>query len=859
MKSTRTIALIFILAAMCAACPVTARAVNLDALVPFLAVQGYGQLQTGRGVQGGPLRVCDRTFTHGLGTHARSEIVYDLDGQYERLSAWVGVDAAMKDQTTSSVIFRVLGDGRELYSSGVMRVGTPAKRFDVSVAKVAELTLLVEDAGDGIACDHADWGEPVLTGSPRAKAQAQAPRPKYSVQAPGITVKLSERGEICGVILGKTYHTMTGRSRLRGCSEGKAVKVRRLAGGGMEFVRSLTRVAPSEECRVTERFTPTKSSVRWELEVLGKGAPWSAPIISSIRWPEAKQARFWTAWDDPQITGIGWNDPLVAMPFADKSMWIGAPPGEGNYTGGDAVGIPIASILIPGGDAGLSLVLSPEDTHLETALTTGKDGSIFLTRINHRVSSAGPARFAADIVPHKGDWRAGLGWMVSRYPAYFNPPCPRADDMAGCGAYSGYEGELDVARFKKMAFRVNWKASFDFPYIGMFLPPVASDTEKWSRFDADSAGNVISGKHTETSIEQMSAYSRRMRSDGFHVLNYFNVTEMGAGMNAAPGPEMKPDDPYLWRDPRQFVEQKLKDAVLINEDGRRLGSWGDSIILDCGVSSYQDFLIDQAKRHIQKLPASSGICIDRLDWLRCYSRNGDDGVSWRGRPLRAMTESWKSTMSRLGPLMHTNGKVIFVNALLGRLDLMRQIDGVYHEFGQLGPCLNGTAFLCVRKPAISWTPDASVVLGDPDAYFQRHLYLGVYPTAPFPGNDHTLLPSESVDRWYLDYGPLLDKMRGKKWVLEPHAIEVEGSAKASLFEVPGGYVVPVVFGGKTESVRLIVRKPSALKKWPAIATAQAFHPGSDQPVTLIGVVRGDGLHLTVPLRRGCAMVRIRRA
>ena len=30
---------------------------------------------------------------------------------------------------------------------------------------------------------------------------------------------------------------------------------------------------------------------------------------------------------------------------------------------------------------------------------------------------------------------------------------------------------LDVGRLRKMAFKVNWAASYDFPYMGMFLPP----------------------------------------------------------------------------------------------------------------------------------------------------------------------------------------------------------------------------------------------------------------------------------------------------------------------------------------------------------------------------------------------------
>ncbi|MDD2764870.1 MAG: hypothetical protein PHE83_12955 [Opitutaceae bacterium] len=94
--------------------------------------------------------------------------------------------------------------------------------------------------------------------------------------------------------------------------------------------------------------------------------------------------------------------------------------------------------------------------------------------------------------------------------------------------------------------------------------------------------------------------------------------------------------------------------------------------------------------------------------------------------------------------------------------------------------------LALRKTALGWTSQEADLRPDPDAFFQRYLYLGVFPMAPFPGNDHSLLPSAWVDRQYLDYGPLLDALRGKKWVLRPHAVEaVNHAAKVNLFQVPG--------------------------------------------------------------------------
>ena len=187
------------------------------------------------------------------------------------------------------------------------------------------------------------------------------------------------------------------------------------------------------------------------------------------------------------------------------------------------------------------------------------------------------------------------------------------------------------------------------------------------------------------------------------------------------------------------------------------------MVVDAGDPAYQEFMLAQARRHIEKLPDSAGICIDRMDWLRYYNSRADDGVSWiDGKPARSLYLSWRELMSKLGPLMHAADKVIFTNNLEKRLELLRQVDGIYCEYCQTGPALNSTALLSVRKPALGWTPAADTLRPDPDAFFQRHLYLGVYPTAPYPGNNHCIKPDRWADKFYCDYGPLLDAIRGEE-------------------------------------------------------------------------------------------------
>lgn len=840
-----------------------ARTVRLGDVTPVTASQGWGQLRIDTSVTGKPLQIGDRHFQHGLGTHSPGELVYDLEGSCDRFEAWVGMDAAMNDYPKATLIFRVFVDGKLRFDSGPMRAADQPKRVSVPLFGALELRLVVDDAGDGSDCDHADWAEPVLTGR---QVVHPKPKPKHVLKAPGLVLELSERGEIARASLGaaRLPVDLTGLATLLGCKDSGKTAVRRLPDGGLEFARDVVRVGSGQRCRVVARFVPTLSSIRWELEIRGAGANWSTPISYRLRWPNPTAVRFWAPWDDPDMDGSAWRDPLSTRPFANKTMWAGAPPMGPNpqgglvHFGGDCVSIPMATVLIPKSDLALSLVFSPEDTYLDTSLATTAAGAITLSHIGHRIGSTRPVKFAADLVVHPADWRAGLGWMVRRYPEFFDPPNPRADQLAGCGAYSGWEGELDAAKYRKMAFKVNWKSSFDFPYCGMFIPPVADDSTLWPRFDADSSGGP-NGASTFTNIARLEAYSQRMRSMGFEVLNFFNVTEVGLELRGHTAPDRKSGDPDLWQNPQAWVDATLPDAILRNEAGNRCGSWGNQIVVDPAAPQFRKHIIEQARLHIVKLPSSAGICIDRMDWIRPYNPNADDGVSWRsGKPMRALTESWKTLMGEMGPMMHRSGKVIYANALVKRLDLARQLDGIYHEFGHLGINLNGTAFLCVRKPAMAWTPpfaSENDLTPNPDAYFQRHLYMGVYPTAPLPGNDHTITPSDWADKWYTDYGQMLDVMRGKKWVLEPHVIHVAGgAAKANLFEVPGGYVVPVTFGGSAGSVELTLRRPKGVRESAPNPKIEAIHPGTDRRTEIAARIRGDIMKLTVPLQRGCAMV-----
>lgn len=96
-------------------------------------------------------------YTKGIGTHSISKLTWALGGQYKQFLANVGVDDETDGAAMGSVVFKVLVDGVEAYNSDMMTFADAAKPVDVNVTNANTLELVVEDAGDGNAYDHADW------------------------------------------------------------------------------------------------------------------------------------------------------------------------------------------------------------------------------------------------------------------------------------------------------------------------------------------------------------------------------------------------------------------------------------------------------------------------------------------------------------------------------------------------------------------------------------------------------------------------------------------------------------------------------------------------------------------------------
>lgn len=139
-------------------------------LRPPYPARGTANYRPDRSYGGRPLTLGGRVYPKGVGSHSWCELTYRLDGAYARFRAVVGIDdEALGKPVVGDVIFRVLLDGKEAFSSGVMRAGQEPRRISLDVSGAEALVLVVDYAGDVLraedldSLDRADWADALLT------------------------------------------------------------------------------------------------------------------------------------------------------------------------------------------------------------------------------------------------------------------------------------------------------------------------------------------------------------------------------------------------------------------------------------------------------------------------------------------------------------------------------------------------------------------------------------------------------------------------------------------------------------------------------------------------------------------------
>jgi alpha-galactosidase len=114
---------------------------------------------------GKPMKLGTTEYMRGLYCHATSRLRVRLPGPGRSFDAVIGVDNNENTQAGGgSVHFFVVAGGKEMFRSDLLRGGGPAGvPVHVDLGDATEFLLCVDDGGDGIACDQADWADAKAT------------------------------------------------------------------------------------------------------------------------------------------------------------------------------------------------------------------------------------------------------------------------------------------------------------------------------------------------------------------------------------------------------------------------------------------------------------------------------------------------------------------------------------------------------------------------------------------------------------------------------------------------------------------------------------------------------------------------
>lgn len=158
------------------------------------ATTGTGTAQANKSIDGNPIAMNSQQYERGLGVHSPSQLNINLYGRAKRFTAIVGIDDEVRSseqqqrrrrwrRRTGSVDFKVVGDGKLLLESGVLRTGNEPNELDVDLTGVKKLRLIVKEV-DNNYNDHADWAMAKIEYTGKKPRAVETIVPKYYILTP---------------------------------------------------------------------------------------------------------------------------------------------------------------------------------------------------------------------------------------------------------------------------------------------------------------------------------------------------------------------------------------------------------------------------------------------------------------------------------------------------------------------------------------------------------------------------------------------------------------------------------------------------------------------------------------------------
>jgi hypothetical protein len=143
-----------------------------------LVKQGWGQCpKKNLSCVGNPIKMFDRVYNRGVGTHANASFYIKLNGSVSKFESIVGID----DETEGkgSIIVRFFGDNKLLYITQTIKGHENPEKISLNLQGISNFIISAIDAHDDINFDHVDLAEAYFITSDASRGTPEiVPRPE---------------------------------------------------------------------------------------------------------------------------------------------------------------------------------------------------------------------------------------------------------------------------------------------------------------------------------------------------------------------------------------------------------------------------------------------------------------------------------------------------------------------------------------------------------------------------------------------------------------------------------------------------------------------------------------------------------
>lgn len=517
--------------------------------------------------------------------------------------------------------------------------------------------------------------------------------------------------------------------------------------------------------------------------------------------------------------------------------------------------LPLVASYDPETDAGL-VVIQPVDTpkpRMEYFFVREQPDISLVVRWTHlRLHRARCVEAVMMLAPIRACWRDALRSVHDHYPDYFRVPEPSVFNHEGamvCGELIP-DPELDALVQEQDLAWQEIHANV-FAHYGDYAP----QTDRWPDWVAGATLKDFDLERlSRTGFRDLrsaitSKPGRLMTRRG---LNDYIQTLQGKGVAA-----------YLYTNPvildldhvRQFPDSLAESA-----DGTPMfrDYYRNAPMYPAAETSWGRYLDQMTRRALDQFPQIDGFFLDELHWNQ-FDFAHDDGISARGkRPVAMIGFAVQDAARRICTAAHDRGKAVWANGA-NTLEVARHIDGFMAECSW--EWLGSVLYLGLEKPIVLLMSDRWSLSQLADA-----LGAALFAAAQ-PGVIHSAQPEPEQVALLKRYRPLFAMLRGRKWILHPHAITCAAPAlRTNCFVLPeGDFAVtlsgaggsdydfrsadghglgldePRADGGQSARLRL---------QWPGLEqtrSARLFLPTeADQPLELEIEREPNGIVLSIP-------------